>query len=451
MNYSYFIFSKVIGTFFGGLVLLSGWSIGLSGINLIPNSLSEGFSKNDTKLSIASPCPNNWERISMPTNHTIISADFITSDDGWAVGFDGIFHWQNGKWTFYSNPSDVRLNSVKMISSSEGWIVGSGGSIYRWNGQDWQKFPSPTKDNLYSLYFLSPNQGWAAGGVYVPDATANGSLSERVTLEWNGKNWSIKSLSGLNPSYGELNSIAMISPESGWAAGDGDILRLNSQKWQNYHLSDDQEAEYSFQSIAILNSENAWMAGYSYINKYGELFHWDGSKWSEEKKVQYSLNSISMPDLDFGLAGGGSNFSTRNMSILLCWDGQQWSEIKNPSIYPIHFVWAKSSKEIWIFSGDYYMSSTGLGEVFKVDNLQTPTENPTATTTSSIPPIFTPTLTVQPAITKVNTLEIVSSTPAINQPEKGQTTSFDPYLFGFGFFVVLVFVSYLFFRFNRRK
>jgi hypothetical protein len=444
------LFSKVITALFGGVILFFGWGAYPGGVNSNSNLPAKSLMRQDNELSTISPCPTTWEEVPMPTGQTILSADFVNSDDGWAVGLGGIFRWQNGKWTFYSNPPNIRLNFVKMLSSTDGWIVGSAGSIYHWDGQAWQKFPSPMKDDLISLSFISPDQGWAAGGIYIPDIQANGGgKGERITLEWNGKTWKVKSNSGFGLlPYGEFNLIAMNSSTSGWAAGDGDILQLNGLKWHSYHLKDNDESHFTFTSISNINSENAWMAGNDFYFDTGELFHWDGSQWSAVKKVQYDLNSISMPDSDFGLAGGGRDYEPNNASLLLCWDGQEWTEIKSPTTYPIQLIWAKSPKEIWVFSGNY--SGLGLGEVFRAITLQTQTESPTTTSTSSILPTLTPTIGIPAGMPQVPTPGAMTITPAINPSAKEQTPSYNPYFLVFGFFILLALIAYLFFRLKHR-
>ncbi|MGH9883144.1 MAG: YCF48-related protein, partial [Pyrinomonadaceae bacterium] len=57
------------------------------------------------------------------------------------------------------------LLSVQFLSDDDGWAVGRAGTIVRSNdgGRSWIQQESSTKQNLYSLYF-NKKIGWAVGG-----------------------------------------------------------------------------------------------------------------------------------------------------------------------------------------------------------------------------------------------------------------------------------------------
>lgn len=393
------IFPKREQTYFESIAVLL---IGIIGIGHLPvlKGLEPDILSNKPKYEESSVtiCPASWELISLPTERTIFSADFINSNDGWAVGFDGVYHWQSGEWRLAFNPRDVRIYDVKMLSANDGWMVGSGGRIFRWDGSEWRGIPSPVESEyiIQKLFFLSPEEGWAVGGYSIP--TSDNGLSakrDRVLIHWNGKEWRKIDLSPGGPMTGELLSLALVSSNVGWAVGEGNITRINNGKWEDYHIQDGKETGYSFQSISILNAENIWMAGYRYptfpnLDNPGELFHWDGSQWSEESNVKYPLLTITVPEEKFGLAGGGDVFSTRATSLLLCWNGKEWQAIKSPSKYPLQYIWAKSAQEIWLFAGGNGVDSGDKGEVFRYiasgscTKLPSPTVKPSAIATIAL-------------------------------------------------------------------
>jgi hypothetical protein len=48
------------------------------------------------------------------------------------AGSDGcIIHWDGASWSNVANPTDAWLSCVDMVNSTDGWIVGADG-IYRW-------------------------------------------------------------------------------------------------------------------------------------------------------------------------------------------------------------------------------------------------------------------------------------------------------------------------------
>ena len=56
-----------------------------------------------------------------------------SSDDGWAVTYDGtIRRWNGVDWLEVPRVTHAWLNSVAMVSSGDGWAVGRLGSVVRW-------------------------------------------------------------------------------------------------------------------------------------------------------------------------------------------------------------------------------------------------------------------------------------------------------------------------------
>ena len=55
------------------------------------------------------------------------------------------------------------LSSVSMVTSNNGWAVGANGVIFQWNGNYWTKVNSPTSSKLYRVKMTSATDGWAVG------------------------------------------------------------------------------------------------------------------------------------------------------------------------------------------------------------------------------------------------------------------------------------------------
>jgi hypothetical protein len=56
------------------------------------------------------------------------------------------WHWNGTAWTQAPNPAAGELSDVDMIASNDGVAVGENGIILRWNGSAWQSMTSPTTD-----------------------------------------------------------------------------------------------------------------------------------------------------------------------------------------------------------------------------------------------------------------------------------------------------------------
>ena len=102
-----------------------------------------------------------------------------------------ILHFTGGSWNTITPPSgSYILNSVFMVSPSEGWAVGCSGTLDPNQCKDineanpevpgggkgiilhytvtggvgtWAIFPSPPTPPLNSIFMVSPNEGWAVG------------------------------------------------------------------------------------------------------------------------------------------------------------------------------------------------------------------------------------------------------------------------------------------------
>ena len=68
-------------------------------------------------------------------------------------------------WTVVPTNVNVTLLSVQFLSDDEGWAIGRGGTILRSNdeGKTWVRQESTTKQNLYSINF-NKKIGWVVGG-----------------------------------------------------------------------------------------------------------------------------------------------------------------------------------------------------------------------------------------------------------------------------------------------
>jgi hypothetical protein len=357
-----------------------------------------------------------WQEFPVPVLNTLFSADFVSPDDGWAVGTDGkIVRWNGTVWTSYPSPANSGLTGIRLLSQEDGWAVGYSETLLHWNGQSWNNESSPTPKfyDLFAITFLSPTLGWAVGG--------GGDLDRNIApdsliLKWDGEKWIRVS----SPGHYPLRSIAMSSEQDGWAVGENnEILRWDGQSWQTYAIPglDD----FFYYSIAMSNSDDGWIAGWRLSqNKFGRytqegiLLHWDGSKWSEYKRFDYGLFSISMVASDFGWAVGGNTYDSNGSSLLLHWDGKAWTEFPSPTTLPLHFVWAHDTQDGWLFAGGDNINSGFEGAVFRY--VIEPTPTPTSSATASAVPTNTPPATAT-HISSTSTPFLPTATPTNTSSE----------------------------------
>jgi hypothetical protein len=145
----------------------------------------------------------------------------------------------------------------------------------QYNGSSWNRVTSPTVEMINSVAMLSANSGWAVGN--------NGTI-----LRWNGISWSKVSPS---PSTDHLKSIDMVSETDGWAVGDnGLLLHYTGGSW-NVAAS---PTSSNLLSVKMLASNFGWAVGDG-----GEILFWDGLTWSSvPSPTTRALQSVFMASHD---------------------------------------------------------------------------------------------------------------------------------------------------------
>jgi photosystem II stability/assembly factor-like uncharacterized protein len=265
-----------------------------------------------------------WHIFPSPTLEHLESIDMLSSNNGWAVGDNGvILHWDGSEWQVVPSPTQEMLNAVVMLSENDGWIAGNNGVILQWDGMEWKIVPSPRAFFLMAIDMLSPADGWIVGmggtlmhwdggdwtqapGDYLPhieDVFMMSSSSGWVvggdvnieTMYWDGARWS-----GIETPdiQGRLLSVWMNSMTDGWAGGrNGVMVRWNGSTWTEYVMPSTSWIE----DILFIAPDDGWaVGGWGYIN------HWNGTEWSLVNTPLSSgwLNGIDMLSLTEGWAVG---------------------------------------------------------------------------------------------------------------------------------------------------
>lgn len=152
----------------------------------------------------------NWTQARSPVGERLYSVDALSNDRAIAIGDHTILHWNGQKWRRAENTPvfcEPDLESVDTVSSDDAWAVGYEGNILHWNGKKWSKIKNLPDERLRSVDMVSSEEGWAVG-------------YDGIILHYDGDEWS----EAENPTEKSLKSIQMLSPDGGWAVGDGGII-----------------------------------------------------------------------------------------------------------------------------------------------------------------------------------------------------------------------------------
>ena len=271
---------------------------------------------------------NTWvaASVAQPLRVPLFSISLDSSQDGWAVGWNGSFvHYNGNEWSIVPGPANFNKNllSVAMLSASDGWAVGYSGSILHYDGKQWTKVPSPTTVDLRSIAMPSAQEGWAVGD--------SGTI-----LRYHAGTWSIISPS---PTSSTLNSVSMLSTNEGWVVGrQGTVLHYRDGTWESVHPAAYYRSPSTYQSVdlfdVVMNSiHSGWIAGGQHLLTYS------AEAWIEQGNVVDSIKgqnrgmmlsgfnifAIAMSPTGEGWAVGGlySNKSD-NAGVILHYRSGKW-------------------------------------------------------------------------------------------------------------------------------
>jgi hypothetical protein len=182
-----------------------------------------------------------WTELASPRGISAMSV--LSADDVWATCFDGhILHEHGGRWTTYTIGGEAwgvgaQPLSISMLSESNGWAAGltnvtpQGVFLAHFDGYAWTRVQGPAASGpteIESIAMVSPDEGWAGGDL------GNGMGIEPVLLHYVNGQWETTPV----PASGGIGKIVMVSATEGWAAVGGGavgLLHYLNGRWTPYH------------------------------------------------------------------------------------------------------------------------------------------------------------------------------------------------------------------------
>jgi hypothetical protein len=367
----------------------------------------------------------NWTWIEVPNSLQVYvhACDFISANDGWVGGENGILtHWDGSQWTEFQNPGrEDSLDpffDVSMLSSNDAWTIRYlSGDILHWNGRDWikVKYPRPYISwyNFSNLTFVEPDLGFVSGVIQRDKSDLTG-FDKRFVLRWNGTQFTVEPFQG----NWKLDAIKLTSRDDGWAVADGIMYRWNGQKWGVFPpLSKPQSLFEKIYEITAIDPDDVWAVGRNSFfarnsnPNIGIIIHWDGNAWHEVYTSPYEIYSIKMfsPNEGWALARLLNERGIPVSYTLLHYTQGHWVECPFSTKVQLNKICGSDISNTWIFGGigknvkqDYIYTTTLL----HLQRLPKPT--PTAT--------FLPTRTnmVLPSLTPTPLIQFTSISPTEN-------------------------------------
>ncbi len=334
---------------------------------------------------------NSWKTVL--TGTTLSAISMVSANEGWAMGWGTIMHYQQGTWSAYSGCDgsfagtcpfeSVSFSDLVTLPSGDAWAVGGMTAVgagelsatesekidaaevqsviiyYDKATAKWNKISGDFKGWLNCISLFSDKEGWAVG---------NGAI-----LHYEGGIWSEKSslLEPPAPTSLNLSNVTMLSSTEAWAIGNSwdtgtQILKYNGKNWQAIPRS-----EYELRDLAMLSSSSGWIVGNNQDKttdqSSGVILRYDGTSWQIDSTnpTTQPLAAIDMVSATNGWAVGGGwswDATTESGSVILHYDGKNWQlDSTNPLTTQLNTIsMAPDGSEGW---------ATGYDENFMLNML----------------------------------------------------------------------------------
>ncbi len=266
-------------------------------------------------------------------------------NDVWAVGDDGIFHWNGTNWAVLPGSPQQPISDVWAISPTAVWAVSSSftsAGIYFFNGSSWQTFPYPRTVGAFSDSFSSV---WAASANDVWASAASGSNTH--FFRFNGTTWT-KVVVPFATGTGEL-----------WGSGPANVYFANQQGLQRFDGSSwafvpsvnpaqptiTGSIGYEVTAVSGSGAGDVWATGTSGSGP----FHFNGSAWSYSSNggITGATNAIwSLGANDTWLAGQNKIVRRFNGTFTTVLGSPVEEGKRNVGI------WGSSDSNVWVVSAN---------------------------------------------------------------------------------------------------
>ncbi|HVY36938.1 MAG TPA: hypothetical protein VHM31_03360, partial [Polyangia bacterium] len=234
--------------------------------------------------------------------------------DVWAVG-NGMFHWDGSTWADLS-PSGATadlFSSVWGVGSNDVWAGGDRG-LFHWTGLGWTAAtvvpPLDVGFDFGGMWGASANDVWAGGGYPA-------SHDFLGILHWDGTSWSqvATSFTGFGTGqHGKIGGVWGSAANDVWAVGSVD--GGTSPLWHYDGTSWTQAVVPALNGVGLAQvigfcAADIWAAGTQSAGGAGAgaVFHYDGQTWSKvdlgiSVPLLTTISGVSTDDLWVGALDG---------------------------------------------------------------------------------------------------------------------------------------------------
>lgn len=191
----------------------------------------------------------------LPENKSFDKILFVSSQKGWAIGFDGkiVFTEDGGRtWIKQNSNTDFDLERIVATTPENVWIIGSnyksrGSELLLLktedSGKNWVKVKQSPADSFEKLFFLDSQNGWGLNYSGKISITNDGGITWKQTSK------------KLN-----FEDITFTSSSKGWAVNEKNLYRTTDGglNWQ-IKLTLPSVSTYDFDKVIFADEKSGWL------------------------------------------------------------------------------------------------------------------------------------------------------------------------------------------------
>ncbi|NPV60060.1 MAG: hypothetical protein HPY75_10395, partial [Actinobacteria bacterium] len=289
------------------------------------------------------------------TTYYFYDVHALDSNNAWAVGDLGIYHWDGKEWKRQGEGIDTDLKSctpcIRALGVNDAWAVGPG-KILHWDGSSW----APRGfDGISGEHYLNDIDARGTDDIWVTGHEGRDGSAERI-YHWDGAQWSVRDTSPEDITcpiavkamqrdnilvlgrYGDIlrfdgkhistvfrkirgfNDVSVLDKDNVWAVGDGGAIAF----WNGHSWSfQDSGTTADLYCVSALDRDNVWAAGCN-----ATILHWDGTSWSCQ--MQGSVDPYYSCFVDVHAINRNDVWATKSSGYLYHYDGSSWSLFPKP-------------------------------------------------------------------------------------------------------------------------
>lgn len=294
-------------------------------------------------------CDIQWQTMPVPNVGSLSSLSVRTKNDVWALGTDGVLHWNGQTWrtiprpdrnhVFYEIRSITALSSARALSVGTRYLSGNDydGLVEVWDGSKWQETILDPEGGaeLVNVVGIADDDIWAMG-----DYNGYEEDLQPLIMHRDETDWSVEQVPSV-PNFGTIGDLVEISPSDVWAIGvvakvvpPTEPFRPLLVHWDGFawtRVDAPAPTNPSFNvrpaTITAVASNDVWVFGNQDPDSSALTLHWDGASWRYEDAATGTHRVFEgSTTIGSDIWAVGTKGKSQNKPLLRHWNGTDWSD-----------------------------------------------------------------------------------------------------------------------------